>query len=339
MLFSIVVPVYNVEKYLEECLESIIPQAMNITDGCEIILVDDGSTDSSSKICDDYKEKYPELIQVYHRSNHGLLLTRRFGYQHTSGQYIVNCDSDDMLENAALETLKQYINVYKHPDIIFFNHYNLNRKNKTVEFANIFTNEESCRVEKQRVLKEYLSGYSIISVCVGICTRQCIDIERDYSKFKGLNNGEDSLQKIEQLERANTFVYVNKPLYDYRMGSGMTGKFDPTYYQSFKAVFTELLKQKNSWIFPERDFYFAIKVLSTVGRAITQSRYKHWEKPKEHAKYLLSIRNDEYYENYIGHLNEVKGYLQRDHYILLKLMHLGLIRPIIWMLNIKNRIG
>lgn len=339
MLFSIVVPVYNVEKYLEECLKSIIPQAMDIDDGCEIILVDDGSTDGSGKICDNYKVIYPELIQVYHRSNHGLLLTRRFGYQHTSGEYIINCDSDDMLENTALETLKQYIDEYDHPDIIFFNHYNLNGKNKTVEFANIFTNEQSCRVEKQRVLKQYLSGYSIISVCGGICTRQCIDVERDFSKFKGLNNGEDSLQRIEQLGRANTFVYVNKPLYDYRMGSGMTRKFDPTYYQSFKIVFAELEKQKKHWIFYERDIYFAIKILSTAGRAITQSRYKNWNNKNDQIQYLKYIRDDEYFESNIQYLYRAKKFLQRDHYILLRLLKNSQYSLIVALLNVKNKLG
>lgn len=337
MLFSIVVPVYNVEKYLEECLKSIIPQAMDIDDGCEIILVDDGSTDGSGKICDNYKVIYPELIQVYHRSNHGLLLTRRFGYQHTSGEYIINCDSDDMLENTALETLKQYIDEYDHPDIIFFNHYNLNGKNKTVEFANIFTNEQSCRVEKQRVLKQYLSGYSIISVCGGICTRQCIDVERDFSKFKGLNNGEDSLQRIEQLGRANTFVYVNKPLYDYRMGSGMTCKFDPLYYQSFKVVFLELKNEKELWNFPGKEKYFAIKVLSTAGRAVTQSRYNQWSNKKDQIKYLASIRNDRIFRENIGYLNAVKNNLQKNYRILLRLLDFKWYRLVIFMLDLKNQ--
>jgi glycosyltransferase involved in cell wall biosynthesis len=338
MLFSIVIPVYNVEKYFEECLRSIIPQALDITEGCEIILVDDGSTDSSGIICDDYKTKYPGLIQVYHRSNHGLLLTRRFGYQHTSGQYIINCDSDDMLEKNALETLKQSIIEYDYPDIIIFNYFNLKGQNKIEEFADIFTNEQSCRVEKEKIFKEYLSGYSINSVCGGLCSRKCIDIERDYSKFKGLNNGEDSLQKIEQFDRANTFVYVNKPLYDYRIGSGMTGKFDPTYYQSFKVVFAELKKQKNLWTFPERDLYFAIKVLSTSGRAITQSRYKSWNKKSEHVQYLKSIRNDEYFESAVSHLAQVKTFLQKDHVILLSLLKRRQYSIIVTLLSLKNKL-
>ena len=97
MLFSIVVPVYNVEKYLEECLDSIMSQAMEIEEGCEVILVDDGSTDSSGEICDRYCKIYQGIIRVFHNTNHGLLYTRRFGYKQTCGEYIVNCDSDDCL--------------------------------------------------------------------------------------------------------------------------------------------------------------------------------------------------------------------------------------------------
>ena len=109
LLFSIIIPVFNVEKYLEECLLSIIGQTDEISEGCEIILINDGSTDDSAKICDEYERKYPELIKVFHRSNHGLLLTRRFGYQHAVGRYIINCDSDDSLEPIALEVLKDAI--------------------------------------------------------------------------------------------------------------------------------------------------------------------------------------------------------------------------------------
>lgn len=81
MLFSIIVPVYNVEKYLDECLESIVLQIEMFPNACEVILINDGSTDSSGKICDKYKEKYPNIIKVYHNSNQGLLLTRRCGFK------------------------------------------------------------------------------------------------------------------------------------------------------------------------------------------------------------------------------------------------------------------
>ena len=97
MLFSIVVPVYNVEKYLDECLKSIITQITGSEFKAEVILVDDGSTDSSGAICDAYAEKYSESVKVFHKKNEGLLQTRRYGLEKAKGEYIINCDSDDCL--------------------------------------------------------------------------------------------------------------------------------------------------------------------------------------------------------------------------------------------------
>ena len=71
---SIIVPVYNTEQYLCQCLDSIISQD---NEQIEIILVDDGSTDNSGTICDQYAERYPDYIRVIHKENQGLLLARR----------------------------------------------------------------------------------------------------------------------------------------------------------------------------------------------------------------------------------------------------------------------
>ena len=292
----------------------------NIPEGCEIVLVDDGSTDNSGEICDKYKETYPELIQVFHRTNHGLLLTRRFGYQHIAGEYVINCDSDDFMEPDAFETLRSTIMEYNQPDIIIFNHYSYRDGLRELAFHDVFASKDSCKVDKIDIIKEFLSGYRINSVWGGICKSDCIDIERNYSMYRGLNNGEDSLQKIEQFKRAESFVYVNKALYDYRTGSGMTGKFDPEYYESFKMVFSELLKERDLWKFEGSDQLFAIKILSTVGRAITQSRYNKWTSEKEHAMYLKCIRQDQYFMNAIHYLSHISGKLQKDHVLLIKLL-------------------
>ena len=66
MLFSIVIPVYNVEKYLDECMQSILQQLDSINNDCEILLIDDGSTDNSGKICDEYMIKFPTLVKTFH---------------------------------------------------------------------------------------------------------------------------------------------------------------------------------------------------------------------------------------------------------------------------------
>lgn len=92
---SVVVPVYNVEKYLETCLYSLVNQTIS---EYEIIIVNDGSTDSSQKIIDCFKEEYPDLIRTFTKPNEGLSMTRNFGIQYASGEYITFLDSDDYVE-------------------------------------------------------------------------------------------------------------------------------------------------------------------------------------------------------------------------------------------------
>lgn len=336
MLFSIVIPVYNVETYLDECLHSILSQATEFKGECEVLLIDDGSTDRSGKICDEYLEKYPEIIRVFHNTNHGLLWTRRFGFKQVQGDYVINCDSDDLLENEALERLNSVVKKYKYPDIVIYNHNSYDGKNKTIAFKDIFTTGQDCVVEKEAVLKEYLSRHSIVSVCGKMVKRTCIDVNRDYANFGRISTGEDTLQSIEFFSNAKTFVYLNQVIYDYRCGSGMTGKFDENYYFTFKRIFEEIEKQKNNWNLVDFDKLFAVKVLQTAGRAITQSRYKKWESMRTQMEYLKQIREDDMFQKNISYLDMIREKLQKDHVILLKLLQNEMYVMICMMLNVKN---
>ena len=336
MLFSIIIPVYNVETYLDECLHSILSQATEFKGECEVLLIDDGSTDRSGKICDEYLEKYPEIIRVFHNTNHGLLWTRRFGFKQVQGDYVINCDSDDLLENEALERLNSVVKKYKYPDIVIYNHNSYDGKNKTIAFKDIFTTGQDCVVEKEAVLKEYLSRHSIVSVCGKMVKRTCIDVNQDYADFGRISTGEDTLQSIEFFSNAKTFVYLNQVIYDYRRGSGMTGKFDENYYFTFKRIFEKIEKQKNNWNLVDFDKLFAVKVLQTAGRAITQSRYKKWESMRNQMEYLKQIREDEMFQKNILHLAAIKGKLQKGHVILLEMLSLKMDSAIVMILKLKN---
>lgn len=92
-LISIVVPVYNVEKYLKKSIESILNQTYQ---NIEILLVDDGSTDSSGKICESFSKVDPR-IRVFHKENGGLSDARNFGIEQMKGQYVAFIDSDDYI--------------------------------------------------------------------------------------------------------------------------------------------------------------------------------------------------------------------------------------------------
>ena len=98
---SIIVPIYNVEKYLKRSLDSLVNQTL---EDIEIILVDDGSTDNSHKIAEDYKENYSNVLLVT-KENGGLSDARNFGLQYASGEYIAFIDSDDYVESQMFERM------------------------------------------------------------------------------------------------------------------------------------------------------------------------------------------------------------------------------------------
>lgn len=99
---SVIVPFYNVEKYIEKCLNSLVNQTL---EEIEIILVNDGSKDDSYKIAKEFEQKYPNKIKYYEKPNGGLGDARNFGIQYATGEYIAFLDSDDYIELTAYEEM------------------------------------------------------------------------------------------------------------------------------------------------------------------------------------------------------------------------------------------
>lgn len=135
MFFSIIVPVYKVENYLANCIESVLNQTFS---DFELILVDDGSPDRCPEICDNYKEK-DKRIKVVHKSNGGLASARRAGIKEASGNYVFNLDSDDLIENDTLECAHKIIN-NTNCDIVSFS-YRWVKNGRTVDITNDGLNE------------------------------------------------------------------------------------------------------------------------------------------------------------------------------------------------------
>ncbi|MBO5004868.1 MAG: glycosyltransferase [Clostridia bacterium] len=115
MKFSIVVPVYNVEKYLSKCLDSILNQTYK---DFELLIVNDGSPDNSQDIIDDYKRKYPETIKCFIKENGGLSDARNYGIKRATGEYLVLVDSDDFIEPELLQEINEEIQKNPGIDII-----------------------------------------------------------------------------------------------------------------------------------------------------------------------------------------------------------------------------
>ena len=103
---SVIVPVYNMEKYLGICLSSLIHQTFK---DFEIIVINDGSTDNSEQIIDDYKKQYPKLIKTYSFPNQGISKSRNYGIKVSRGKYITFIDSDDYVDVTFLEEMYNQI--------------------------------------------------------------------------------------------------------------------------------------------------------------------------------------------------------------------------------------
>lgn len=209
--YSIIVPVYNVEEYLPECLESVLHQK-NVTD-FELILVDDGSCDNSGRICDDYAAQ-DERICVRHIQNHGVSFARNTGLDLARGEYILYLDSDDLWEPELLMTLEDLSQ--RQPDVMMFGNSRMTPQGQRIPDT------------KERVIPDGESGAAFLkrlfeADCVLKTYSCCYAIKRTLLQNHGIRFRED-LQVSEDFELimrmiavANSVVGTEAMLYCYRI--------------------------------------------------------------------------------------------------------------------------
>lgn len=209
-VFSIIVPIYNSERYLKECIDSILNQTY---DNFEIILVDDGSTDKSPKICDEYKSLYKEKIEVIHKKNEGQLPSRIRGLELAKGEYIYYIDSDDTIETNLLNDANNIINSYK-PDIVLLNFQYTNDQGKVIEINN--DNINNGYIEKEAIC-DFVIKEKISPLWRKIFKKDLLDKDIDFKRYYHIKNGEDLIQSLPIFFKAKSFYYLNKPYYNYRI--------------------------------------------------------------------------------------------------------------------------
>ena len=207
ILVSIIVPVYNVEKYISRCIDSIIAQTYS---NIEIILIDDGSTDESGLICDRYKEKDPRIISI-HQANGGISSVRNKGLDIAKGEYYLFVDSDDLIHPRYTEALLtaaiennckiaqcEYQNFSDEKGVSFSDDNKLKK-------VNIKSGREMCR----SIYEEH--GVSATVVWTKIYHKSLWEKKR----FEGMIH-EDMLINYEMLYLSETIALIDEELYFYR---------------------------------------------------------------------------------------------------------------------------
>lgn len=214
MKFSIIIPVFNVEDYLKKAINSVIKQEYHDK---EIILVNDGSTDASGKICDDFAKKY-SFIKVIHKENSGVSDARNMGIDKATGEYILFLDADDYWKTNFLGELSSLIRKKNYPDFIFSNgEYRLNSEEINLKLHK-FSKKKFNNLEAEETLKYILTNTNknLFSVWRGIYKTKII--KKNEIKFEsGISIGEDADWLFRFVLKSKcSFLYEN-PFYVYRV--------------------------------------------------------------------------------------------------------------------------
>lgn len=212
MLISFIIPVYNVEKYLNECVDSILSQDFK---DYEIILVDDGSTDSSGRICDEYAKNHSNISTI-HKENGGASDSRNVGLKKASGQYILFIDSDDYIESGSIKKIAEYVGRFSYPiDIMFLEASKVFPDGTVRSLGDGYQSSLINGQSKDTVMNSLASLPKYPgSPCTKLIRREFI-VENDLYFTKGII-AEDIDWTIDLIIRANSFAYCNTPYYYYR---------------------------------------------------------------------------------------------------------------------------
>lgn len=213
---SVIIPVYNVEKYLAECLESVINQSYS---NMEILCINDGSTDSSSRILQIYEQR-DKRIKVISQPNQGLSVARNTGIEYATGDYICFLDSDDMLVQSAIDTIVRELEptmadaLVFNASIIYENEYCKKQYNKS-EYFKRKNNYVNITSGQEMFVNMMRNGDFCIAAWLLVVKREWL-LQKNIKFYPGIVH-EDNLFCIQCYLGTETMKYIEKSIYIYRI--------------------------------------------------------------------------------------------------------------------------
>ena len=310
---SIIIPIYNCEKFLNKCLDSIVKQEYN---NLEIVLINDGSTDDSLRICNERKKLDPRII-VIDKENGGVSSARNVGLENATGDFILFLDGDDYLDIDCIHKCMNLINKYS-LDILKFSYVKELSKKVTKKYS--YTVPLNQKIEKKDF---FLKLYPYIFTTDDFCNVTIAIIKKSViaqTKFR-LNRliGEDYLFFIECLNNANNIYFINDCFYHYIVNSeSATHKFskeknikkleDSIYVNS---EINNILLSKNYDSYETYAKKCSSSVYNNIQNCVTNNNYETFK------KYIDNIYENDFLKGKIAELEkkfskEVKELLSKD---------------------------
>ena len=247
MLFSVLIPLYNSEEYIGECLDSVLSQDFQ---DYEIVVIDDGSTDNSGMICDEYKSRFPERIKVIHKANEGVLLTRRRAIREAEGDYLLWIDSDDCYKKDLMCSL--YIEIKANdPDMLIWNYETMSKDDGRAETIHCLSIPDKTVISGDQIKKIYeqmLIGRDMNELWTKCFRRNLVDLDADYQEFSHVKMGDDLFCLFPIMDRVKKIEYLDKSYYSYRLvDSSITHSKDYKRYYSYRTIFERATYYLTKW--------------------------------------------------------------------------------------------
>lgn len=254
MRFSILVPVYNVARYLPSCLDSLLNQTFQ---DFEIICINDGSTDTSGDICDEYRLANPGKITVVHKANEGLVSARRVSIQQARGEYLCFVDSDDLVVPSYLEKLNAAIQT-NHADMVIFGFNRIDENGVVIDqyLPPLEEKVHSTNEELFSIRRVVMVSNDLNSLCFKCARSTLFDRDVDYTRFYQVKNTEDLLQSLPLFDCARIITVIHEHLYCYRvnMQSMTREKMNVIKLESMLLVYEVLEEYTTRWGISETEY-------------------------------------------------------------------------------------
>lgn len=296
---SVIVPVYNVDKSLCKCIDSILVQEY---ENFELILIDDGSTDKSGIICDEYAQK-DSRIKVLHTENRGVSAARNAGIKVSSGKYITFIDSDDWVESKYISTLVQLIN---NSDIAICGYTMVFKKRR----KSVCVSDEEFRMcEVDKFLRLFNVGLIAASACVKLLKAEIIK-DNNILFEETVKLAEDTRFMLKYYKYVDKVAITEKSLYDYdkTVQSSATKK----YYSDSNVILYELQKRIRE-ILPQKLNEAAQKQLDiyTASSFINVINHYHYSEKNFDEKIKKIAESIKLYKNILNY-NEITEYYTEE---------------------------
>lgn len=250
ILISVIIPVYNVDKFLHRCVDSIIAQTYK---NFEIILIDDGSDDSSGLICDDYAFKYKN-IDVYHQKNQGVVSAREKGIYSAKGKYLSFIDADDWVESYFLQSLIENIEKYNADIVIEGYCKDIKEKNRKVKNhieAGIYEAETRALFYKEMLQCNTFYEFGVEPFLWNKLFKRDLFIDCMEGMDDKISEAEDAALVFPYLLHSNRIVVTGDCLYHYvYRKSSVTNERKFNYFDNISRLFLYLNRK-----FQETDYY------------------------------------------------------------------------------------